>query len=73
MTTLGFGDIYANPQKPWGYGLLMLQVIIGYVILGALVTRLSILFNSDGPSADFAKPDSKKSWIVRLKDWCGFN
>jgi hypothetical protein len=69
MTTLGFGDIHANPKSPLGHGLLMLQVIIGYVILGALVTRLSILFNSDGPSADFAEADSKKNWIGRLKDY----
>ncbi len=69
MTTLGFGDIHANPQSSLGHGLLIFQVILGYVILGALVTRLSILFNSDGPSADFAKADSQKNWISRLKDW----
>ena len=69
MTTLGFGDIHANPLNFWGHILLMIQVILGYVILGALVTRLSILFNSDGPAADFTKPDFPKSWTHRLKDW----
>lgn len=46
MTTLGFGDIYANPTSWLGHILLMIQVILGYVLLGALVTRLSILFQS---------------------------
>lgn len=65
MTTLGFGDITAKKVIPgemnaeyWrvllGHVLLMLQVIFGYVILGALVTRLSILFSSeDAPLAEF--------------------
>ncbi|MCP4021014.1 MAG: hypothetical protein GY729_04155 [Desulfobacteraceae bacterium] len=64
MTTLGFGDITAvvEPFKDPGMGLfpviaghflITLQVINGYVILGALVTRLAILFNSDGPAHPF--------------------
>lgn len=44
MTTLGFGDIRAAPGSVPGYALLTLHVIFGYVLLGALVTRLSILF-----------------------------
>jgi uncharacterized protein YjbI with pentapeptide repeats len=55
MTTLGFGDIHANPDGYCGHILLTAQVILGYVILGALITRLSILFNSDGPSAEYSK------------------
>ncbi len=46
MTTLGFGDMYANPNNWLGHVLLMVQVLIGYVLLGALITRLGILFNS---------------------------
>lgn len=44
MTTLGFGDIHAHPMSPAGQLLVMLQVLIGYVLLGALITRLAILF-----------------------------
>ncbi|MCA8995005.1 MAG: pentapeptide repeat-containing protein [Planctomycetaceae bacterium] len=44
MTTLGFGDIHANPESIPGHLLLMVQVMLGYVLLGALVTRLSIMF-----------------------------
>ena len=50
MTTLGFGDIYASARSPLGHILLMLQVLLGYALLGALVTRLAILFQSLGPA-----------------------
>ena len=58
MTTLGFGDMYANAQSIWGHVLLMVQVILGYVLLGALVTRFAILFMAGGPAGKFA--DEKK-------------
>ncbi len=53
MTTLGFGDIYANAQSFWGHILLSVQVILGYVLLGALVTRFAVLFTAGGPAASF--------------------
>ncbi len=57
MTTLGFGDMYAlNSPTIWGVLgclFLSLQVIIGYVLLGALITRLGILFLDDGPALDY--------------------
>ncbi len=55
MTTLGFGDIAANPQSSLGQVLLMLQVFCGYFLLGAIVTRLSILFTAGGPAGRFSK------------------
>jgi len=54
QTTLGFGDIHANPDSPVGQGLLMLQVILGYVLLGALVTRFAVLFSVGGPAGRFS-------------------
>ncbi|MHC4644477.1 MAG: pentapeptide repeat-containing protein [Planctomycetota bacterium] len=58
MTTLGFGDMYANPHSFLrglsGNILLALQVILGYVLLGALVTRVAVLFTAGGPAAKFA-------------------
>ncbi|MGR3277084.1 pentapeptide repeat-containing protein [Acaryochloris marina NIES-2412] len=48
MTTLGFGDIHAHPLSVPGQALVMLQVLIGYVLLGVLITRLSILFQDVG-------------------------
>jgi hypothetical protein len=55
MTTLGFGDMYANAQSICGHILLSLQVILGYVLLGALVTRFAVLFTAGGPAGKFAK------------------
>ena len=58
MTTLGFGDMYANSQSIFGHILLTIQVILGYVLLGALVTRFAVLFTAGGPAGKFE--DEKK-------------
>lgn len=50
MTTLGFGDMYTSSTSVVGHILLMLQVLIGYLLLGALITRLAIMFTAGGPS-----------------------
>jgi uncharacterized protein YjbI with pentapeptide repeats len=55
MTTLGFGDMYARPGSWLGHVLLMLQVILGYVLLGALVTRFAVLFTAGGPAGTFSE------------------
>ena len=59
MTTLGFGDMYANAHGFWrgffGSLLLVIQVILGYMLLGALITRFAVLFNAGGPAAKFTK------------------
>ena len=57
MTTLGFGDIAASPDNGCGQVLLMVQVVLGYVLLGALITRLAVLFTGDGPAGEFAKDE----------------
>lgn len=58
MTTLGFGDMYANTngllRGILGHIALSLQVILGYTMLGALVTRFAVLFTAGGPSGEFA-------------------
>jgi len=65
MTTLGFGDMHANPHNPWwsgiGHLLLMLQVLLGYVLLGALVTRFAVLFTAGGPAGKFSPTKTKKA------------
>ncbi len=68
MTTLGFGDMYANARSFWGHVLLVIQVMLGYVLLGALITRLAILFISDGPAGKFTKMDEEtKKLLAKLK------
>ena len=66
MTTLGFGDMYANATHlgyRWWFGhlLLMLQVILGYILLGAMVTRFAVLFTAGGPAGQFSKKTSQKT------------
>ena len=56
MTTLGFGDIAANPGSSEGLVLLMAQVVLGYVLLGAIVTRLAVLFTTTAPARDHLSP-----------------
>ncbi|HUW19794.1 MAG TPA: pentapeptide repeat-containing protein [Sedimentisphaerales bacterium] len=62
MTTLGFGDMYANAhgffRGLFGNVLLALQVILGYVLLGALVTRVAVLFTAGGPAGKFTDEKS---------------
>lgn len=55
MTTLGFGDMYANAMSIWGHILLVVQVLLGYLLLGALVTRFAVLFSAGGPAGRFAE------------------
>ena len=69
MTTLGFGDMYANKGSIGGHVLLILQVILGYVLLGALVTRFAVLFTAGGPAGKFADgKEAKKQHYGFVKD-----
>jgi uncharacterized protein YjbI with pentapeptide repeats len=61
MTTLGFGDMCANAHSACSHILISLQVIIGYFILGALVTRFAVLFTAGGPAGKFAKMNDEKA------------
>ena len=63
MTTLGFSDMYAKAQSFFGHLLLMVQMLLSYVLLGALVARFAVLFRAGGPTGKFAeekKTQSKK-------------
>lgn len=62
MTTLGFGDWHANPNGYSGHILLSIQVILGYALLGALVTRFAILFAADGPEAKEVLEPEETLW-----------
>jgi hypothetical protein len=67
MTTLGFGDIYANPDSWFAQILIVTQVLSGYILLGALITVLSNLFTSDGPSQGLITHPKKNSITVRSR------
>lgn len=64
MTTLGFGDMHAG--KHWIAQLIvMLQVVFGYLLLGSLITMLSELYYSDGPSQELIPHgDKPKSFMA---------
>ncbi|MBW8017082.1 MAG: hypothetical protein FVQ82_12925 [Planctomycetes bacterium] len=77
MTTLGFGDMFANVSNRAdgsyaafrsiaGHFMLTVQVLLGYVILGLLVTRLGVLFNSTGPMGKFTEMDDETK--AKLKE-----
>ena len=69
MTTLGFGDMHANCRSFLGHLLLTIQVIMGYVLLGALVTRLAVLFTSDGPAGSYTPMDEEtKKLLAELEE-----
>ncbi len=76
MTTLGFGDMHAAKTGGWpsylGYLLLSVQVIIGYVLLAALVTRIGILFTSEAPAAKPTPMEKRGKFETmnhRIKKW----
>lgn len=60
MTTLGFGDMYAKSRSVMGHVLLTMQVLLGYLLLGSLITRLNILFTAGGPAGKFEKQRNRK-------------
>jgi uncharacterized protein YjbI with pentapeptide repeats len=64
MTTLGFGDIAANPDSQFGQVLLMFQVILGYVLLGSLITRFAVLFTAGAPAGSFTPIDEKTKQLL---------
>ena len=39
-----------------------MQVILGYVLLGALVTRFAVLFTAGGPAGRFSKGEVRKGY-----------
>ena len=58
MTTLGFGDIRANPKSPVGHIVLSIHVLLGYVLLGALITRFAMMFQ--GVTVPWDRPPRPK-------------
>lgn len=62
MTTLGFGDIAAAKGSVAGHFFIMGQVILGYLILGALITRFGVVFQADGPPVGLKKTVEDKQW-----------
>ena len=76
MTTLGFGDLYANPHLSGlchyvSHAVLAVHVAIGYVLLGALITRFAIMFQGGVGPVD--KPELGSNYTfteaVEQREW----
>lgn len=49
MTSVGFGDISASETMIFGHVIMMVQSLLGYVLLGAFLVRIGILFQGEFP------------------------
>jgi len=59
VMTVGFTNMHANAHSFWAHILVSLQMILGFVLLGALVTRFAVLFTAGGPAGRFADEKEK--------------
>ena len=60
VSMAGFGDLRPNVNCWFSHVLMTLHLLVGYVLLAALVTRLAILFTGGGPGGRFAKTQPPK-------------
>jgi len=61
IMTVGFTNMHANAHSFWAHILVGLQMILGFVLLGALVTRFAVLFTAGGPAGKFADENKKEA------------
>jgi len=59
---------YSHRDNRLGQVVLMGQVILGYVLLGALVTRLAVLFTADGPAGRCTPMDEETKELLAKLD-----
>lgn len=55
MTGLGFGEIAASSTIFMGHIIILIQSLIGYILLGAFLVRIGILFQGEFPVAPVRK------------------
>ena len=61
IMTVGFTNMHANAHSMWAHLLVSLQMILGFVLLGALVTRFAVLFTAGGPAGKFAEEKKEEN------------
>ncbi|MFC1743318.1 pentapeptide repeat-containing protein [Candidatus Riflebacteria bacterium] len=64
MVTLGFGPASPIPHSVAGHLFIITQVILGFILFAALVSRLVFLFKSRGPAGAFDEEE-----VVGFKHW----
>lgn len=50
MTSVGFGDIHASSSHPVSLIIISIQAVLGYILLGAFLVRVGILFQGEFPA-----------------------
>lgn len=55
MTGLGFGEINANSASYLGHIIMLIQSLMGYILLGAFLVRIGILFQGEFPVSSIRK------------------
>lgn len=55
MTGLGFGEIHASSSSYMGHIIIISQSLTGYILLGAFLVRIGILFQGEFPVASIRK------------------
>ena len=53
VMTVGFTNMHANAHSVWAHIFVSLQMILGFVLLGALVTRFAVLFTAGRATGKF--------------------
>lgn len=61
MTGLGFGEINANHASYLGHIIILIQSLMGYILLGAFLVRIGILFQGEFPVSSVRKKDPAES------------
>ncbi|MCH4024275.1 MAG: pentapeptide repeat-containing protein [Acetobacter sp.] len=69
MTTLGYGDIHPRHTDSICEILVIIQVIYGYILIGALISIVSALFTSTGPAIGLIKHPKKKISELKISDF----
>jgi hypothetical protein len=60
MTTLGFGDIHPESDSKLIQIAVIIQVLLSYFLLGAIITYFGILFTSGGPLLNYTYPHKEE-------------
>jgi hypothetical protein len=71
IMTVGFTNMHANAHSFWAHILVGFQMILGFVLLGALVTRFAVLFTAGGPAGKFADEKTIRERLKKL--WSKIN
>lgn len=62
MTSVGFGDVAASHESSLGQIVILMQSLSGYILLGAFLVRIGILFQGEFPVSKEKLKGNKKNY-----------